>query len=106
MKSTRIVVTADERFDENNILYKHVFRNTMLIIIAGFRAFIGIFFTGSMLIEVMFSLEGIGLLAFGRRFNVVTQWYLALYIMTPHCLVFISELTYTWDGPRIDFEAR
>jgi microcin C transport system permease protein len=105
------VVTARAKgLDENSILYKHVFRNAMLIIIAGFpSAFISIFFTGSMLIEVMFSLNGIGLLGFEstiqRDYPVV---FSSLYIMTLLGLILsiISDLTYTWVDPRIDFEAR
>ncbi|WP_070966994.1 microcin C ABC transporter permease YejB [Vibrio sonorensis] len=105
------VVTARAKgLDENAILYRHVFRNAMLIIIAGFpSAFISIFFTGSMLIEVMFSLEGIGLLGFEstiqRDYPVV---FSSLYIMTLLGLLLsiVSDLTYTWVDPRIDFEAR
>lgn len=105
------VVTARAKgLDEKSILYKHVFRNAMLIIIAGFpSAFISMFFTGSMLIEVMFSLEGIGLLGFEstiqRDYPVV---FSSLYIMTLLGLILsiISDLTYTWVDPRIDFEAR
>jgi microcin C transport system permease protein len=105
------VVTARAKgLDEQTILYKHVFRNAMLIIIAGFpSAFISIFFTGSMLIEVMFSLDGIGLLGFEstiqRDYPVV---FSSLYIMTLLGLVLsiVSDLTYTWVDPRIDFEAR
>ncbi len=105
------VVTARAKgLDEKRILYKHVFRNAMLIIIAGFpSAFISIFFTGSMLIEVMFSLNGIGLLGFEstiqRDYPVV---FSTLYIMTLLGLLLgiISDLTYTWVDPRIDFEAR
>ncbi|KUI97962.1 microcin C ABC transporter permease YejB [Vibrio sp. MEBiC08052] len=105
------VVTARAKgLDERSILYQHVFRNAMLIIIAGFpSAFISIFFTGSMLIEVMFSLNGIGLLGFEstiqRDYPVV---FSSLYIMTLLGLILgiISDLTYTWVDPRIDFEAR
>ncbi|KDM93444.1 microcin C ABC transporter permease YejB [Photobacterium galatheae] len=105
------VVTARAKgLDDHSILYKHVFRNAMLIIIAGFpSAFISIFFTGSMLIEVMFSLEGIGLLGFEstiqRDYPIV---FSTLYIMTLLGLVMniISDLTYTLVDPRIDFEAR
>ncbi|AOY45767.1 microcin C ABC transporter permease YejB [Vibrio cholerae] len=105
------VVTARAKgLDERRILYKHVFRNAMLIIIAGFpSAFISIFFTGSMLIEVMFSLEGIGLLGFEatiqRDYPLV---FSSLYIMTLLGLLLsiISDLTYMWVDPRIDFEAR
>ncbi|WPC75738.1 microcin C ABC transporter permease YejB [Vibrio porteresiae] len=105
------VVTARAKgLDEGAILYKHVFRNAMLIIIAGFpAAFISIFFTGSMLIEVMFSLDGIGLLGFEatiqRDYPLV---FSSLYIMTLLGLILsiISDLTYMWVDPRIDFEAR
>lgn len=105
------VVTARAKgLDDHNILYRHVFRNAMLIIIAGFpSAFISIFFTGSMLIEVMFSLEGIGLLGFEatiqRDYPLV---FSSLYIMTLLGLMLniISDLTYMWVDPRIDFEAR
>ncbi|MGF1683630.1 microcin C ABC transporter permease YejB [Photobacterium minamisatsumaniensis] len=105
------VVTARAKgLDERNILYRHVFRNAMLIIIAGFpAAFISIFFTGAMLIEVMFSLEGIGLLGFEstiqRDYPVV---FSSLYIMTLLGLLLniISDITYTLVDPRIDFEAR
>ncbi|PKF80732.1 microcin ABC transporter permease [Vibrio sp. vnigr-6D03] len=105
------VVTARAKgLDEQSILYKHVFRNAMLIIIAGFpSAFISIFFTGSMLIEVMFSLEGVGLLGFEstiqRDYPVV---FSTLYIMTllGLTLAIISDLTYSWVDPRIDFEGR
>ncbi|MDV5168440.1 microcin C ABC transporter permease YejB [Photobacterium rosenbergii] len=105
------VVTARAKgLDEHSILYRHVFRNAMLIIIAGFpAAFISIFFTGAMLIEVMFSLEGIGLLGFEstiqRDYPVV---FSSLYIMTLLGLLLniISDITYTLVDPRIDFEAR
>ncbi|MBC7004577.1 microcin C ABC transporter permease YejB [Photobacterium sp. BZF1] len=105
------VVTARAKgLDESSILYRHVFRNAMLIIIAGFpAAFISIFFTGAMLIEVMFSLEGIGLLGFEstiqRDYPVV---FSSLYIMTLLGLLLniISDITYTLVDPRIDFEAR
>ncbi|WP_413111445.1 microcin C ABC transporter permease YejB [Thaumasiovibrio sp. DFM-14] len=95
---------------EKSVLYGHVFRNAMLIIIAGFpAAFIGIFFTGSMLIEVIFSLEGLGLLGFEatiqRDYPVI---FASLYIFTLLGLVLsiISDLTYTLVDPRIDFEHR
>lgn len=105
------VVTARAKgLEEGAILYQHVFRNAMLIIIAGFpSAFISLFFTGSLLIEVMFSLEGIGLLGFEatmqRDYPVV---FSSLYIMTLLGLLLsiISDLTYTWVDPRINFEGR
>lgn len=105
-----IVTARAKGLDERSILYRHAFRNAMLIIIAGFpSAFISIFFTGAMLIEVMFSLEGIGLLGFEstiqRDYPVV---FSSLYIMTLLGLLLniISDLTYTLVDPRIDFEGR
>lgn len=105
------VMTARAKgLKENKILYGHVFRNAMILIIAGFpSAFIGIFFTGSMLIEVIFSLEGMGLLGFEaviqRDYPVM---FSTLYIFTLMGLVLglISDITYTIVDPRIDFEKR
>lgn len=95
---------------EKRILYKHVFRNAMLIIIAGFpAAFISMFFTGSLLIEVIFSLEGLGLLGYEavmqRDFPVM---FGTLYVFSLMGLLMsiVSDLMYTWVDPRIDFEAR
>ena len=105
------VMTARSKgLKETQVLYNHVFRNAMLIIIAGFpSAFISMFFTGSMLIEVIFSLEGLGLLGFEaiiqRDYPVM---FSTLYIFTLLGLVLglISDLTYTVVDPRIDFEGR
>jgi len=95
---------------ERHVLYGHVFRNAMLIIIAGFPgAFISAFFAGSLLIETIFSLEGLGLLGFesvmNRDYPVV---FATVYIFSLMGLVInlISDLTYTWVDPRIDFETR
>jgi microcin C transport system permease protein len=95
---------------ERQVLYGHIFRNAMLIVIAGFpSAFVHAFFTGSLLIETIFSLDGLGLLGFeaviGRDYPVV---FGTLYIMSLVGLVInlISDLTYTWVDPRIDFETR
>lgn len=95
---------------ERRVLYGHVFRNAMLIVIAGFPgAFISAFFTGSLLIETIFSLDGLGLLGFesvlNRDYPVV---FATLYIFSLVGLVvgLISDLTYTWVDPRIDFETR
>jgi microcin C transport system permease protein len=105
------VVTARMKgLSERRVLYGHVFRNAMLIIIAGFPgAFIHSFFTGSLLIETIFSLDGLGLLGFesvlNRDYPVV---FATLYIFSLVGLVvnLISDLTYTWVDPRIDFETR
>ena len=105
------VTTARAKgLSERQVLYGHVFRNAMLIVIAGFPgAFISAFFTGSLLIENIFSLDGLGLLGFrsvlDRDYPVV---FANLYIFSLLGLVvsLISDLTYTWIDPRIDFERR
>ena len=95
---------------DNQVLYGHVFRNAMLLVISGFPgAFIGAFFAGSILIETIFSLDGLGYLfykaALDRDYPIV---FANLYIFTLVGLVvqLISDLTYTWIDPRIDFEKR
>jgi microcin C transport system permease protein len=95
---------------QRQVLYGHVFRNAMLIVIAGFPgAFVSAFFSGSLLIETIFSLDGLGLLGFesvlNRDYAVV---FATLYIFSLVGLVvnLISDLTYTWVDPRIDFETR
>jgi microcin C transport system permease protein len=95
---------------ERQVLYKHIFRNAMLLVIAGFpAAFVSAFFAGSLLIETIFSLDGLGLLSFesvlNRDYPVV---FANLYIFALVGLVvnLISDLTYTWIDPRIDFESR
>jgi microcin C transport system permease protein len=95
---------------ERRVLYGHVFRNAMLIVIAAFPgAFIGILFTGALLIEIIFSLDGLGRLAYeaaiGRDYPIM---FGTLYILTVIGLLtqLVSDLTYTIVDPRIDFEAR
>ena len=95
---------------ERQVLYGHIFRNAMLLVIAGFpAAFVSAFFAGSLLIETIFSLDGLGLLSFesvlNRDYPVV---FANLYIFALIGLVvnLISDLTYTWIDPRIDFETR
>jgi microcin C transport system permease protein len=105
------VLTARAKgLSERGVLYRHVFRNAMLLIIAGMpAALIGIFFTGSMLIEVIFSLDGLGLLGYeaviNRDYPVI---FGTLYIFTLIGLVMklITDLTYVLVDPRIDFESR
>jgi len=95
---------------EKRILRKHVFRNAMLLIIAGFpSAFISMFFTGSLLIEVIFSLEGLGLLGFEatmQRDYPVMFGTLYMFTLLGLLLNLVSDLTYTVVDPRIDFESR
>ncbi|MGJ8569256.1 MAG: microcin C ABC transporter permease YejB [Hoeflea sp.] len=105
------VTTARAKgLSERQVLYRHVFRNAMLIIIAGFPgAFISAFFSGSLLIETIFSLDGLGRLGFEsiikRDYPVV---FATLFIFSLMGLVvsLISDLVYTWVDPRIDFEKR
>jgi microcin C transport system permease protein len=95
---------------ERQVLYGHIFRNAMLIVIAGFPSvFIHAFFSGSLLIETIFSLDGLGLLGFesvlNRDYPVV---FGTLFIFSLLGLVvnLISDLAYMWVDPRIDFETR
>ncbi|HCM28139.1 MAG: microcin ABC transporter permease [Treponema sp. GWB1_62_6] len=95
---------------EKAILFKHVFRNAMLLIIAGFpAAFISMFFTGSLFIEVIFSLEGLGLLGFEatmQRDYPVMFGTLYMFTLLGLLLGLVSDLMYTVIDPRIDFEGR
>ena len=95
---------------ERRVMYGHVFRNAMLIVIAGFpSAFIGILFTGAMLIEIIFSLDGLGLLGFEaaikRDYPIM---FATVYFFTLLGLVMnlVGDLMYTIIDPRIDFEGR
>jgi len=96
--------------DEKRVLYGHVFRNAMLIIIAGFpAAFVSLFFAGSLLIEVIFSLDGLGLLGFEAVVNRdYPVFFGTLFIFTLIGLVMklISDLVYVLVDPRIDFQSR
>jgi microcin C transport system permease protein len=105
------VMTARAKgLGERRVLYGHVFRNAMLIVIAGFpSAFIGILFTGSLLIEVIFSLDGLGLLGFEAAVNRdYPVMFATLYFFTLLGLVMglAGDLSYTLVDPRIDFESR
>jgi microcin C transport system permease protein len=105
------VVTARAKgLSESRVLYGHVFRNAMLLVIAGFpAAFIAILFTGALLVEVIFSLDGLGYLGFqaaiGRDYPIM---FGTLYIYTLIGLVMtlIRDLTYMLVDPRIDFGTR
>jgi microcin C transport system permease protein len=105
------VITARAKgLAPRQVLYGHVFRNAMLIVVAGFPAtLVGVLFTGSLLIEVIFSLDGLGLLGYeaiiNRDYPVV---FATLYIFTLLGLVMnlIGDLTYVLIDPRIDFERR
>ena len=105
------VATARAKgLSESRVLYGHVFRNAMLIVIAGFpSAFISILFTGSLLIEVIFSLDGLGLLGYEAVLNrdyPIVFGTLYIFGIIGLLLQLLTDLVYVWVDPRIDFESR
>jgi microcin C transport system permease protein len=105
------VVTARAKgASEARILYRHVFRNAMLLIIAGFpAAFIGILFTSSLLVEIVFSLDGLGLLGFQatiQRDYPVMFGTLYIYTLLGLVMQIVGDVMYTIVDPRIDFDSR
>jgi len=105
------VITARAKgLTERRVLYGHVFRNAMLIVIAGFpSAFIGILFTGTVFIEIIFSLDGLGLLGFESAFNrdyPVVFGTLYVFTLLGLLLNLLRDVMYTIVDARIDFEAR
>jgi microcin C transport system permease protein len=105
------VLTAKAKgLNENQILYGHVFRNAMLIVIAGFPSLlIKMLFTGSLLIEVIFSLNGLGLLGYQ---SIMTRDYpvifgtMYIFALLGLVLKLISDITYCIIDPRINFDAK
>ncbi|PCJ70431.1 MAG: microcin ABC transporter permease [Rhodobiaceae bacterium] len=110
IKKQYVVTARAKGLSEREVLYGHVFRNAMLIIIAGFPgAFVGAFFTGSLLIETIFSLDGLGLLSYESIINrdyPVVFGTLYVFGLLGLVITLVSDLTYTWIDPRIDFETR
>ena len=109
--SKQYVLTARAKgLNEKRVLYRHVFRNAMLIVIAGFpSALVGVLFTGALLIEVFFSLDGLGLLGFEavlRRDYPIMFGTLYVFTLVGLVLTLIGDIIYTVVDPRIDFEAR
>jgi microcin C transport system permease protein len=105
------VVTARAKgLTRRRVLYGHVFRNAMLIVVAGFpAAFVGILFTGALLVEVIFSLDGLGLLGFEAAINrdyPIMFGTLYIYTVVGLVLTLVSDLTYVAVDPRIDFASR
>ena len=105
------VLTARAKgLSERRVLYGHVFRNAMLIVIAGFpAAFIHIFFTGALLIEVIFSLDGLGLLGYESIINrdyPVVLGTLYMFALIGLLMTLVRDIVYVQVDPRIDFEAR
>ena len=103
------VLTARAKgLDERRVLWKHVFRNALMPIIAGFpAAFLGAFFTGSLLIETLFSLDGLGLLSYDsviRRDYPVVLGTLYLFTLLGLLTKLLSDLMYVWVDPRVKFD--
>ncbi|MEL6516708.1 MAG: microcin C ABC transporter permease YejB [Pseudomonadota bacterium] len=110
IKKQYVITAKAKGLSHNRVLYGHVFRNAMLIVIAGFPAvFIGVFFGGSLIIETIFSLDGLGRLGFeaavARDYPVVfgTLFFFGLIGLLVGIL---SDLMYVFVDPRIDFESR
>jgi microcin C transport system permease protein len=110
IKKQYVVTAKAKGLSEGRVLYAHVFRNAMLIVIAGFPAvFIGVFFGGSLIIETIFSLDGLGRLGFeaavARDYPVIfgTLFFFGLIGLVVGIL---SDLMYVFVDPRIDFERR
>ncbi|SFR45032.1 microcin C transport system permease protein [Yoonia tamlensis] len=110
IKKQYVITAKAKGLSESRVLYGHVFRNAMLIVISGFPAlFIGVFFGGSLIIETLFSLDGLGRLGFeaavARDYPVVFGTLFA-FSLIGLVVGIITDLTYVFVDPRIDFEAR
>ena len=110
IKKQYVMTARAKGLTERSVLYGHVFRNAMLIVISGFPAlFIGVFFGGSLIIETLFSLDGLGRLGFeavvARDYPVVFGTLFAFSLLGL-VIGIITDLTYVFIDPRIDFESR
>lgn len=110
IKKQYVITAKAKGLSESRVLYGHVFRNAMLIVISGFPAlFIGVFFGGSLIIETLFSLDGLGRLGFeavvSRDYPVVFGTLFA-FSLIGLVVGILTDLTYVFIDPRIDFEAR
>ena len=110
IKKQYVMTARAKGLSERKVLYGHVFRNAMLLVISGFPAlFIGVFFGGSLIIETLFSLDGLGRLGFeaavSRDYPVVFGTLFAFSLMGL-VIGIISDITYVLIDPRIDFEGR
>jgi microcin C transport system permease protein len=110
IKKQYVITAKAKGLSERKVLYGHVFRNAMLIVIAGFPAvFIGVFFSGSLIIETIFSLDGLGRLGFEaalQRDYPVIFGTLFFFGLVGLVIGIISDLMYVLIDPRIDFETR
>ncbi len=103
------VLTARAKgLSETTVLYKHVFRNALIPLVTGFpAAFVGAFFTGSLLIETLFSLDGLGLLSYEsvmKRDYPVVMGTLFLFTLIGLVTKLVTDLAYVWVDPRVKFE--
>ena len=110
IKKQYVMTARAKGLTESAVLYGHVFRNAMLIVIAGFPSvFVSVFFGGSLIIETIFSLDGLGRLGFeaavSRDYPVIfgTLFFFGLMGLL---MGILSDLMYVWIDPRIDFERR
>jgi microcin C transport system permease protein len=110
IKKQYVMTARAKGLSENRVLYGHVFRNAMLIVIAGFPGlFIGVFFGGSLIIEMIFSLDGLGMLGYRsavERDYPVIFGTLFFFSLVGLVIGIISDLVYVWVDPRIDFDRR
>ncbi len=110
IKKQYVMTARAKGLTEGRVFYGHVFRNAMLIVIAGFpAAFIGIFFTGSLIIEIVFSLDGMGRLGYEAVVNrdyAVMLGTLYVFGLIGLFVSLLTDMTYVWVDPRIDFESR
>ncbi|ABV92402.1 ABC peptide transporter [Dinoroseobacter shibae DFL 12 = DSM 16493] len=110
IKKQYVITAKAKGLAENQVLYGHVFRNAMLIVIAGFPAvFVSVFFGGSLIIETIFSLDGLGRLGFeaavARDYPVIFGT-LFVFGLIGLLMGLVSDLMYVWIDPRIDFATR
>ena len=105
-----IVTARSKGLKKTRVLYGHVFRNAMLVVVAGFpSAFVGILFTGALLTEIIFSLDGLGLLGFEAAINrdyPVMFGTLYFFTLLGLLLNLLGDIMYHIIDPRIDFETR
>jgi microcin C transport system permease protein len=110
VKKHYVMTARAKGLSERQVLYGHVFRNAMLIVIAGFPAlFVSVFFGGSIIIETIFSLDGLGQLGFKsaveRDYPVIFGTLFAFGLIGL-VVGILSDLMYVWVDPRIDFDRR
>jgi microcin C transport system permease protein len=109
LRKQYVLVARAKGLSERQVLYKHVFRNALIPLVTGFpAAFVGAFFAGSVLIETLFSLDGLGLLAYEsalRRDYPVVLGSLYLFTLIALVVKLVSDLLYAWIDPRVQFGA-